>query len=376
MGSNKENLRDNNFDLLRFVLAVMVIFSHSYVIYSGKLTDTEPGMIFTQNQTDLGGIAVDFFFIISGFLILQSYLYSGSTTNYLKKRFLRIYPGYFVAFALSILLFGPLGTLLDHSMTSLAHYFDTINKKRLILNLFTLQKPIGGQTFTWLPLPSMLNESLWTIEYEFLCYLILPLVLFRSFLNKKWPIVVLFIMVYVVVAVQHFLPTLLTEQRFPAKLLYIIDPVLVPRLLIYFLAGSCFYLYRNKIPRTNTIALVATVVTVLSCVWFKGLELVLPVTGTYLVFYMAFHPRIKLSGFAKKGDLSYGMYLYAWPVQQTITYLLYKHLNPFLLFVLTVPVTYLLAWLSWHYIEKVFLKFKKNKVELTTGPVLKPEAGA
>jgi peptidoglycan/LPS O-acetylase OafA/YrhL len=41
-----------------------------------------------------------------------------------------------------------------------------------------------------------------------------------------------------------------------------------------------------------------------------------------------------------------------------------------------VPVTYLLAWLSWHYIEKVFLKFKKNKVELTKDPVLKPEPGA
>lgn len=357
-----ENLRNNNFDLMRFFLAVLVIFSHCYVIYYGKLTDIEPGMIFTQNQTDLGGIAVAFFFIISGFLILQSYLYSGSTTNYLKKRFLRIYPGYFVAFALSILFFGPLGTLLDHSIASLTHYFVTINKKLLLLNIFTLQKPVGGQCFSPLPLPGMLNESLWTIEYEFICYLLLPLFLFRSFIHKKWPVVALFIIVYTIAAFQHFHPSLLAEWRFPAKLLYLVAPSLIPKLAVYFLAGSCFYLYKDKIKRTDLIAFVAVVLTVLSCVWLQVIDLVLPFTGTYLAFYIAFHPRIKLSGFAKKGDLSYGMYLYAWPVQQTLTYFFYKHLNPLLLFLLAVPVTYLLAWLSWHYIEKVFLKFKNKPI--------------
>ncbi|QKJ30984.1 acyltransferase [Mucilaginibacter mali] len=357
-----ENLRNNNFDLLRFLLATLVIFSHCYVIYYGKLFDIEPGMILTRNQTDLGGIAVDFFFIISGFLILQSYLYSGGIFKYLKKRFLRIYPGYFVAFVLSILLFGPLGTLPDHSMASLKHYFVTIDKKLLLLNIFTLQKPVGGQCFTWLPLKAQLNESLWTIEYEFICYLLLPLLLFRWLIGKKWPIVASFIVIYVAVILQHFFPSAVTEKHFPVALLYVVDPVLIPRLMVYFLAGACFYLYKEKIRRVDSIALIAFVITVISCVWIKAIDLVLPFTGTYLVFYLAFHPRIKFHSFAKKGDLSYGMYLYAWPVQQLLTYFLYKHLSPVRLFVLAVPLTYLLAWLSWHCVEKVFLQFKNRRV--------------
>ena len=118
-------------------------------------------------------------------------------------------------------------------------------------------------------------------------------------------------------------------------------------------------------------AFAAVVLTVLACVWLKTIDLVLPFTGSYLAFYIAFHPGIKLSGFAKKGDLSYGMYLYAWPVQQTLTYFFYKHLNPLLLFLLAVPVTYLLAWLSWHYIEKTFLKLK-NKSVVPNGEINTP----
>ena len=357
------NSSPNNFDVLRFVLAVLVIFSHCYVICYGKLADVEPGMIFTRNQTDLGGIAVDFFFIISGFLILQSFMRSETKGQYFKKRFLRIYPGYFVAFIISILIIGPLGTAYDHSVASVHYYFQTIPKKRLLLNLLTLQKPIGGTTFTWLPLPGMLNESLWTIEYEFFCYLLFPIFLFRKAMRGKRIITLLFLLTYCMVVIQHFYPALITENKFPTLLLYVIDPVILPRLMIYFFAGACFYLYREKIRRSNLLALFALISIWVACREIQALELILPVAGSYLLFYVAYHPQIKLSSFAKKGDLSYGMYLYAWPIQQLLWYALYKHMSPLRLFVLAVPLTYMAAWLSWHYIEKFFLSFKHQQAK-------------
>jgi peptidoglycan/LPS O-acetylase OafA/YrhL len=99
---------------------------------------------------------------------------------------------------------------------------------------------------------------------------------------------------------------------------------------------------------------------------------VLPFAGAYLLFFIAYHPRIKLSSFAKKGDLSYGMYLYAWPIQQLLAYALYKHIGPLTLFCLSVPLTYLAALMSWHYVEKIFLRFKTPTAERP--PITVPQA--
>lgn len=346
--------RENNFDLLRFGLALLVILSHCYVILYGKLADVEPGMIFTKNQTDIGGIAVAFFFIISGHLILQSYLRSPDTGDYLRKRFLRIYPGYFVAFALSLFVFGTLGAIGG----SVRNYLSGIDAQRVLLNLATLQKPVGGPSFSWLPMQSMLNESLWTIEYEFSCYLLLPLIFLTSHTVQKSRVAIWFGLAYVMMAVQHFFPLLITKRLFPISLLYVIDPVLLPKLSAYFLSGCGFYLYRDYIKQSAVLAVLALAITIAASRWLNALDLVLPFTGGYLLFYMAFHPRLKFSGFAKKGDLSYGMYLYAWPVQQLITYALFRHLTPLRLFILTVPATYVLAWLSWHLVEKSFPEVK------------------
>jgi peptidoglycan/LPS O-acetylase OafA/YrhL len=83
-----QDLKRNNLDILRFLLAIGVIYSHCYVIYYAKLMDIEPAMAFSQNQIDIGSIAVNFFFAASGFLIFRSYEYSNTFSAYLKKGFL------------------------------------------------------------------------------------------------------------------------------------------------------------------------------------------------------------------------------------------------------------------------------------------------
>jgi peptidoglycan/LPS O-acetylase OafA/YrhL len=97
---------------------------------------------------------------------------------------------------------------------------------------------------------------------------------------------------------------------------------------------------------------------------FKGLIFTQPVFGSYILFYIAFSKAIPFQNFAARGDFSYGVYIYAWPVQQLLILFLQKHLNIGLLFTLTMMITLVLAYLSWHYIEKPFLKLKDKKISM------------
>jgi peptidoglycan/LPS O-acetylase OafA/YrhL len=98
--------RENNFDFIRLLLSVLVIFSHSYALGTGSEI-TEPFNRLTHNQVTGGDIAVDLFFVISGFLITASYERTASIAGYLKKRILRIYPGFVAAMLIDLLIVLP-----------------------------------------------------------------------------------------------------------------------------------------------------------------------------------------------------------------------------------------------------------------------------
>jgi peptidoglycan/LPS O-acetylase OafA/YrhL len=125
----------NNFDFIRFVLAASVILCHSYVMYYGtaNFLTKEPFLVWSHGQVSIGSMAVDFFFIISGFLIVKSFESSDSTINYLTKRVLRIYPGFITAFTLSILIAGFIGTGLSFKMNSfISLRFKTLTSIRFL----------------------------------------------------------------------------------------------------------------------------------------------------------------------------------------------------------------------------------------------------
>ena len=350
-----KELNKNNFDFLRFILATAVIYSHCFVIYFGVVKDTEPISIFTKNQADLGGLAVCSFFVISGFLIVRSFEYSVNSYEYFVKRFLRIVPGFFVAYLISVLIFGSLGTLnLNNQIWELKYYFDNLNIKQLLLRLFTLEAPRGIKTFSINPLPNMVNESCWTIQYEALCYLIVPLSLL-GFKKRKSTLLVVFVIFYLVLLLQTFNVITFVDNTKNLILLY---PSEVPKLLSFFLSGACCYFYRHYIPRNIYLASLSFTLIIVASVWFPLINLVLPFAGTYLLFYLAYHPYIQLHSWAKKGDFSYGLYLYGWPLQQLVMYFFAKHINVQGLFLIAFPIAFLAAYFSWHIVEKPFLKLK------------------
>jgi peptidoglycan/LPS O-acetylase OafA/YrhL len=348
----------NNFDFIRFVLAASVILCHSYVMYYGtaNFLTKEPFLVWSHGQVSIGSMAVDFFFIISGFLIVKSFESSDSTINYLTKRVLRIYPGFITAFTLSILIAGFIGTGLSFNWMNYRPYIANLHKKNELIHLFTLQNPYQYSFFKTSP-EKGLNLSLWTIQFEFACYLLVPLFALAGLFKKRWWLLTAFLCMYLVFTLQ------LNGYIFPyidKQHLWFGNPFFLPRFITYFLAGACCYYYRSSIVRNNLIAVLASIAIVISFSWIKCIDEVLPFAGTYLLFFIAYHRRIPFGNFARYGDFSYGVYLYAWPVQQVLVYFFYSSLNPWILFFSAFCITTMLAFCSWHLVEKPFLKLKRQ----------------
>jgi peptidoglycan/LPS O-acetylase OafA/YrhL len=352
------DLNKNNFDFLRFCLAVAVIYSHCFVIFHGVMNDTEPVSIFTHNQVDLGTIAVCFFFVISGFLIVKSFEHSSNKFEYLIKRILRICPGFFAAFLISVFVLGTLGAInsSDNKLQQWKFYLQSLPGKRIVWQLFTLEAPKDAKTFLTNPLPKMINESLWTIQYEFACYLLVPLLSVTEVIKRKWLAVAFFLTSYVLLVLQtiHFIT--ITDNERNWIFLY---PSELPLLLSCFFAGSCIYFFRQYIKR-NTLLILFAIILILLASWRgNGINLLLPIAGTYILFSFVYHPRVKFYDFAKRGDFSYGLYLYGWAVQQLIMYFFAKHPGANYLFFIAFPISFLMAYFSWHIIENPFLKVKR-----------------
>jgi peptidoglycan/LPS O-acetylase OafA/YrhL len=126
----------------------------------------------------------------------------------------------------------------------------------------------------------------------------------------------------------------------------------------YFVAGICFYLYSERIPRSRRLAIGSLVVLGLSCFAEPLLAVTLPVCGAYLVFYAAFSRAIPWDRFGRRVDLSYGIYLYTFPIQQMIVRASGQSVTPWALFALAMVVAPLLAAASWFLIEKPALGLK------------------
>lgn len=289
------------------------------------------------------------FFIISGFLIAQSWFRSPEPFNFFKKRFLRIYPALIAALAFCVFIVGPLGGADLHS------YFSQSETYRFFLPLFL--GPYGGlpRVFENAPWIGMVNGSIWTIRFEIFCYFLLAAMGMLGMLRHP-RIVLVFLAISLLAA---FAET--SAFPYPWKLIlpYFGDIPELPRFISYFLSGVVFYLFREEIRCSVTLFLIACAGA--AAVYLSPVQtLLLPIFIAYIVLYFAFSPRIPLQNFGVRGDFSYGIYLYAFPVQQLlIRYAPAAH-QPLILTVLAFPITLLLAMLSWHFIERPFLQFKRN----------------
>jgi peptidoglycan/LPS O-acetylase OafA/YrhL len=168
--------RDNNFNFLRLLFAIVVIFSHSPQLVDGNRHREPLTRLFPS--TSGGDLALDCFFILSGFLIMQSWDRKPILLEFLKKRVLRIYPGFIVASLISVLIVGPLGANAEL-------YFAHFNFLSFLMGLIFLQAPNVPPTFVGQFHP-VLNGPLYTIAYEFRCYLLVTIFGICGLFKRRW----------------------------------------------------------------------------------------------------------------------------------------------------------------------------------------------
>lgn len=347
----------NSLDFIRFAAAVAVIFYHAYPYALGYQPIDLVGQL-TNNQLTLGSLAVTIFFIISGFLVAASMDRSQNAIAYVKARLLRIYPGLIVLVLVTIFVVGPLFTSM-----SLGDYFRdryTFGYLKVLLLYNPVQYRLND-VFLHNAYSLMLNGSLWTLFWEMLCYgLVLALWLARG-LNKRGVLLVLIALVFIYwydLSINPYIGANDTLLQFIGKLLPTDVQVFV-LMAVPFAGGMFFYFYRDQIVMRRRCVLLGIACAVPFIVLGKWLNVFwTPTFGVYILFYGASSPRSPFQRFARYGDFSYGMYIYAPLVHQSITYLFGGTMDPMLNFVLTATLTLIPAVLSWHLVEKPALRLK------------------
>lgn len=344
------NQRGNNFDFIRFAMACLVIFMHSFMFTHGSdSVDREPLAWLTRQQIYTGSLAVSSFFFISGLLVSKSWDSSKNVWDYLLKRMLRIYPGYVGVLLFAACIAGPLcaGNISDYFHDK--SVFIYVAKNLRLLGFYTDYLP---GTFLKSVFPTHPNGSLWTIRPECICYLFVALLAIIRLQRN-----LIFLGICLVLAEYSFYYLEIAKHRvvFPPFL----DPTALPRYMPYFIVGMIFYRLRDVISLSNRLFCVAAIASLIS-IGLNVAVYTLPLLLGYMIVVLAFHPKIILHSYSKRGDYSYGMYLYGWPVQQIIMRYFGNSMDTLTLFISSLCMTYVCAAGSWHLIEKPFLKLKSS----------------
>lgn len=337
MPTQDTNHKSNNFDFLRIVAALIVLFSHQYALTGFD----EPKILGTHT---LGTVGVLIFFTISGFLVTQSWLNDPHIIRFATKRFLRIWPGFAVAIALCTFALGPAVTklslvdYLNHPGT--ADYF--------FKNLQFSLRDVLPLNFDGNALPTAINGSLWTIPLEIQCYAILALLGISKILNNRWPILIatiFFGLLYVSDLLKFSSNTYWPKEYYPLL-----------EFGLYFFSGSIIYLFAKSENLATAAILLWLVGALAAYANMSHLFFLLTIPITVILIGQKSIPYLNQTG--RFGDVSYGIYIYAFPVQQVVVWRLQHKVDWWLLLATATLITIILALLSWHFIEKWALKLK------------------
>ena len=342
-----DDKEDNAFDAIRLVLATLVVFEHSFFLIENRF-DSDPMSRLTHGQTNSGAFAVYMFFAISGFLVTRSYLLTGSLPRYLAKRAARIMPGFWVATFVACVIFAPL--VADNA----ASFFGAQKWPSLFVQALALRQIEVTGILSANPV-HLIHGTLWTIKYEFDCYLAVALLGSLGLLTARRAWVTYSLIMLALIAGRLgwiHLPTF--DYGIPALL--ISSPDQWPTLFPFFVAGSAFYVYRDYVPKSLPLCVIAIVAIAYSSI-AGGLYWALLLAATYLVLYLALSASVKMELFGRRVDLSYGVYLYGWPAGQMVFYFSGQQLGPYPLFLLSMMITLMLAYGSWRLIEHPALRF-------------------
>lgn len=335
--------RGNNFNILRLMLALMVLLSHSFDLVDGG-PRREP-LARLVHATTLAGLALPSFFLISGYLILQSWQHDPHLWRFAARRALRIYPGFIVAVLISAFVAGPLGA-------ASSTYFAELSVPHLLAKTLLLRAPEVPPVFEGTPY-AVVNSPPWTISHEARCYAALALLGLAGVTSRPRP----WLAISLGLTALSFVFRTPETVTFKPALLLLGDPIHLLRFAAFFCAGGCFYLYRERIRYRGRWALGAALLAVPALFHQNTARLALLTLGAYVLFWLAFAPIPALRRLSRSTDISYGTYLYGWPTQKLLLWY-QPGLTPWALFGLATLLAGTCGLLSWHLVERPFLRRK------------------
>jgi peptidoglycan/LPS O-acetylase OafA/YrhL len=345
-----EDKDSNSFDVIRLILASLVLLEHSFFLLENS-TASDPLSRLTGGQFNCGNFAVCLFFAISGFLVTRSYVLTANPGRYLAKRLARIVPGFLMA---SLLGYAVLGYFTaDDPQT----FFGNQSWLPLIAQILSLHQVTMNGVLQGNAVP-LVHGTLWTIKYEFDCYLLVAIFGAIGLLvpRRAW-IAYLTVFAGLGAAQAGFFRLPVIDHGFVALL--ISSPEQWPFLFLFFFTGSALYVYRAHVPKSPLVCFAAAGVVLVTAVTGRMYWAFL-VCGTYAVCYLALSTGVNLRLFGRRVDLSYGTYLYGWPVAQLLLYVTGQQFTPWLLFAASLPLTFLVAFLSWWLVEYPALRLVRR----------------
>jgi len=357
-------LFSGNFGALRLLMSCLVIIGHTPELIDGN----RHREIFTQlfGTMSLGELAVDGFFLISGYMLSLSVERSGNLANYFIKRVARIYPAFIVSFVLCLLIVSPLA----------AGIIDTHQWMRNILRLILLQPPNADNAFAGAPYPT-LNGAMWTISYEFMCYVLLAVAFVLGLLRRRGVLVAGVIGLLLLLVLQPHLDLASRGITFGHG----------TQNTLRFVAAFCTGVGYRKLLTSRWlngwIALLGLIVLgfTLSNRFLAEPSLIL-IGGYVLIYVGELNLGQMLSRVGQEIDLSYGIYLYAWPIQNLAIWK-FGLRDIVQIDVLTIAITSVLALLSWTFIERPAMRVALSWTRRSNGrnggnvvPMVVEDAGA
>lgn len=337
---------DNSIGLLRLLLAGAVLWGHSWYL-AGRSAEEPISRWLLGGSEAVATSAVKAFFALSGYLVMQSEQRLASTRRFLWHRLLRIYPGFWACLVVTAIIL-PAATWTFRASAD-AHWSSVVDYLSTNWLRFHVQPQIDG-LLSQMPPMDDLNGSLWTLPYELSCYAVLAALGWIGLTRPKSP---------VIWVIGLALGTLYIHDVIRASDAWFFKSE--GRLLgAWFLVGAL----AANIPAVQLrrwldwrAALVATLAYLAAC-RFGGLVLVGPLAITALVLSLAWIVPIRDFETRVAGDYSYGVYIYAYPVQQCLLSAGVLRYGMAAYIALVALITLLLAFASWHLVEKRALAWK------------------
>jgi len=347
------NLKRNAIAFLRPALSVMVILGHAW-----ELGGFGPDPLKRVAGVALGVFAVHCFFIVGGFLVAGSFENSGSWRRYLANRALRIFPGFWVCLLVTAGLVLPLARWVTvqaghaEPAASLAAHLRYV----IANSLLRINQPTVGGIFSGNVSVGIVNGSLWSLFPEMLCYTFLAVAGVAGLIGgrRRWLLLSVGVAAWGIYAASPQVLAAVAGAAWEPKLWYLLQ---LNSLLAYFCGGALAWAFRSELPFSPAVryAALALAAGVLACDAYRILgPLVLPFAMLALATLLPWHR------FDRHGDVSYGLYLYHYPIMQTLCTGSFHFAAPVTIFGVTLAATLPMAWLSWVLVERPALSLKRK----------------